>query len=126
MAAMDPAAVQALIAASPLTAKYAVAVDRQSAHEMITARIQAAQAAAAAKAAEEATQHAPSAPGAPGAPGAPARGGQGPRRRGGRRGAAPAERGGVGGIVQVGEKFATSRSGQALIRSVLGTLFKAR
>jgi DNA double-strand break repair helicase HerA and related ATPase len=119
MAALDAASLQRIIAAGALTAKYGQAVDRQSAHEIITARIQAAQAAAG---------QAP-----PG--GAPGRGrGQpgGRRPSGGRKGtrtARPAPRqpkGGVdvGDVVKAGTKFATSRQGQALIRSVLGTLFK--
>jgi len=47
MAALDPAAVQAAIMASPFRAKYGTTVDRQSAHEIITARIMAARTAAA-------------------------------------------------------------------------------
>ncbi len=116
MAAMDPAALRQAVASSPLTAKYARAVDRESAHEMITARIQAAQAQAAQAQA--------------GASGPPPSGGaarSGPARGGGRRQPRPARaaKGGVdvGGLVKAGEKFATSRQGQALVRSVLGTLF---
>ena len=59
MAALDPAAFQALVSAASLRAKYGTTVDRQSAHEMITARIQSAQQAAA----QQAGQAAP-APGA--------------------------------------------------------------
>jgi uncharacterized protein len=47
MAAIPPEALAAAVAASPMTAKYGMPVDRQSAHEMITARIEAARAAAA-------------------------------------------------------------------------------
>jgi uncharacterized protein len=47
MAAMDPAAFQGLVAAGSLRAKYGTTIDRQSAHEIITARIQSAQQAAA-------------------------------------------------------------------------------
>jgi DNA helicase HerA-like ATPase len=47
MAALDPGTLQRLIAAGALTAKYATALDRASAHEIITARIAAAQQAAA-------------------------------------------------------------------------------
>jgi DNA helicase HerA-like ATPase len=47
MAALDPAKVQELRVASVLGTKYATRVDPQSAHEIITARIQAARAAAA-------------------------------------------------------------------------------
>jgi DNA helicase HerA-like ATPase len=46
MAALDPAAFQGLVAAGSLRAKYGTTVDRQSAHEMITAGIQSAQQAA--------------------------------------------------------------------------------
>jgi DNA helicase HerA-like ATPase len=46
MAAIPSAEVQARIAASPLHARYATAVDRDSAHEIISARIEAAKAAA--------------------------------------------------------------------------------
>jgi DNA helicase HerA-like ATPase len=47
MSALDPAAFQGLVAAGSLKAKYGTTVDRESAHEMITARIQSAQQAAA-------------------------------------------------------------------------------
>ncbi len=47
MAALDPATFQQLVATGSLGPKYAATVDRQSAHEIITARIQAAQQAAA-------------------------------------------------------------------------------
>jgi DNA helicase HerA-like ATPase len=46
MAALDPAVFQARVAAGLLTAKYGVPVDRESAHEIISARLQAARAAA--------------------------------------------------------------------------------
>ncbi len=46
MDALDPATFQGLVAAGGLRAKYAATIDRQSAHEIIAARIQAAQAAA--------------------------------------------------------------------------------
>jgi DNA double-strand break repair helicase HerA and related ATPase len=45
MAAIDPATLQRLVTAGALYAKYATAIDRASAHEIITARIQAATAA---------------------------------------------------------------------------------
>ncbi len=50
MAALDPATFQQRVASGMLQAKYGTAVDRQSAHEIITARVQQAQAAAAAAA----------------------------------------------------------------------------
>jgi DNA helicase HerA-like ATPase len=55
MAALDSAAFQALVAAGSLRAKYGTSVDRQSAHEMITARIQSAQQAAAQQAGQAAS-----------------------------------------------------------------------
>src|SRR6185436_10562833 len=54
MAALPPADVQARVAASLLNTKYATAVDRESAHEIITARIAAARAATAQAAADSA------------------------------------------------------------------------
>src|SRR6185437_11015415 len=54
MDAMDPAAFQGLVAAGSLKGKYGTLIDRQSAHEIITGRIQAAQAAAAQAAAAQA------------------------------------------------------------------------
>jgi hypothetical protein len=51
MAALDPVAFQGRIATSQLTAKYGQTVDRQSAHEIISARIVAAKQAAAGQAA---------------------------------------------------------------------------
>jgi hypothetical protein len=47
MAALDPGLLRSRIAASPLSTKYGSTIDRQSAHEIITARIQAARMAAA-------------------------------------------------------------------------------
>jgi hypothetical protein len=51
MAPLPPAELQARIAASPLTTKYATPVDRESAHEIIAGRIAAARAVAAQQAA---------------------------------------------------------------------------
>ncbi|MCW2620503.1 MAG: ATPase, partial [Frankiales bacterium] len=42
MAALDPAAAAALVAASPLLAEYGAAIDRESAYERLTARVVAA------------------------------------------------------------------------------------
>jgi uncharacterized protein len=50
MAEADPALVQQAIVASPLHAKYAVAIDRESAYEMLAARVAQAHAAAQAEA----------------------------------------------------------------------------
>jgi DNA helicase HerA-like ATPase len=54
MAALPDADLQARIAASPFSTKYGATVDRESAHELITARLVAAKAAAANAAAQEA------------------------------------------------------------------------
>jgi uncharacterized protein len=115
MAALDAASLQRVIATSSLAAKYGQAVDRQSAHEIITARIQAAQASGGA---------------VPAGTGGRQPSGRDPAARRGRsrptRPAPSPSKGGVdvGGVVKAGTKFATSREGQKLIRSVLGTLFK--
>jgi DNA helicase HerA-like ATPase len=52
MAALPDADLQARVAASPFRAKYGQTIDRQSAYEIITGRIEAARAAAAAQAAQ--------------------------------------------------------------------------
>ena len=52
MAPLTPAEIASVVAASPLAARYGQAVDRESAHEMITARLANAHAAAATAAAE--------------------------------------------------------------------------
>jgi DNA helicase HerA-like ATPase len=54
MAALPDADLQASIAASPFRAKYGQTIDRQSAYEIITGRIESARAAAATQAAEQA------------------------------------------------------------------------
>jgi hypothetical protein len=54
MAALPDADLQARVAASPFRAKYGQTIDRQSAYEMITARIASARAAAAGQAAQQA------------------------------------------------------------------------
>jgi translation initiation factor 2B subunit (eIF-2B alpha/beta/delta family) len=54
MSPTDPAAMQATVAASPRNAKYATVVDRESARELLAAKLEAgAQKAAADQAAEE-------------------------------------------------------------------------
>jgi hypothetical protein len=55
MAPLTPAEIAAVVAASPLAERYGKAVDRESAHEMITARLANAHAAAATAAAAAAT-----------------------------------------------------------------------
>jgi hypothetical protein len=54
MAALPDADLQARVAASPFRAKYGQTIDRQSAYEIITGRIEAARAAAAAQATQAA------------------------------------------------------------------------
>ena len=56
MAPVDAATFQGLVAASPLQAKYATTIDRDSAHERITARLAAARQAAATAAQEAAAR----------------------------------------------------------------------
>lgn len=58
MAPMDPAAMSAAVAASPQSARYATAVDRESAYELLTARAAQAEAEAEKEAAEEAREEA--------------------------------------------------------------------
>jgi uncharacterized protein len=120
MAAIPDADLQARVAASLLRPKYGTPVDRQSAHEMITARIQAAKAAEAAQAQAQGQ----------GQPAGPAPAGRGGGRRGGGGQAArraPAKRGiDANVLIREGTRFATSRTGQQLIRGVFGSLFGKR
>jgi Tfp pilus assembly protein PilX len=106
----------ALIAASPLAGKYDRAIDRDSAHEMLARRAEAA--AREAEAAERAS----------------ARAAEEERAfRAARRYSAPARGAPARRTDGVADAFAKSfarqlgtRSGQALVRGVLGGLFKAR
>jgi DNA helicase HerA-like ATPase len=117
MAAIPVADFQARVASGPLTAKYAQTVDRQSAHEMIQARIAAAQQVAAPAAA----------PGGGPAPAAPRQGDgkqQGRDRRPAGPKAPPAKKPlDVNVLIREGTKIATSRTGQEVARSVFGALF---
>jgi DNA helicase HerA-like ATPase len=112
----------ALIAASPLAGKYDRAVDRDSAHEMLARRAEAA--AREAEAAERAAARAASEEQAFRA----ARRYSAPERGAAPRRPAPARR--TDGVADAFAKsFARqlgSRSGQALVRGILGSLFKAR
>jgi DNA helicase HerA-like ATPase len=120
---IEPAERAALVAASPLAGRYDRVLDRDSAHELVARRAGAAAAEAArleaAAAREEsetrefnaARRYSPSA----------------------RTGAAPARRSGGSRSDSVTEAFAKSfarqlgsRSGQALVRGILGGLFRAR
>lgn len=114
---MDPGARAALIAASPMAAKYTRTLDRDSAYERLAAR--AGQAAEAAEAAEA----------------APARenGFSNARRYDDGRGSPPTRRAPASRSDSIGAVFAKSlarqlgsRTGRALIRGVLGSLFKGR
>jgi DNA helicase HerA-like ATPase len=116
MGAVDPAAMQQAVAASPLFGKYGQPVDRDSAYERLAARL-------AAPAPPAAPQAAP-APAAPHAPPAPRRA-PAPPRQGGRAPAAPA--GGVVAEVLGSAAFrsfarsAASALGREITRGVFGT-----
>jgi uncharacterized protein len=140
MAALDPAAFQAFVAAGSLRAKYGTAVDRQSAHEMITARIQSAQQAAAQQAGQDAGG------------GASAQTQMTPEQyqrdvrrqaqemarqqreadrqaradRRAEQAAARAQQRQREQIMRTGTKILTSRAGQDVLRTVFGTLFGKR
>ena len=143
MAALDPVEFQGRIATSQLTAKYGQTVDRQSAHEIISARIVAAKQAAAGAA--------PAGPGAVPPPvilspaqqqreierqarelerqraGRRARGPGRGARRGGRRARRKADerarQRSIDSAIRTGGRVVTSRVGQDLLRGVFGTLF---
>ena len=154
MAALDSATFQGLVAANPLESKYGAAVDRESAHEMITARLQQAHAAAAAAAAQAAAGQAPASTGAPAGSSGTAGGfgsmtpaeqereirrqaremaAEQKERERQRRAAerqARADARARDRMVETGVRTAgrviTSRAGQDLIRSVFGTLFGSK
>ena len=114
MAAIDAAELQRLISASPLQTKYGTAVDRESAHEMISARLAAARQAVAA----------PPQDGSPSPQSPPDR-----ETRRTERERAAAERARarqVETIVRTGGRVLTSRAGQQVLRGVFGTLFGGR
>jgi DNA helicase HerA-like ATPase len=125
MSAIDPAQLQQMRAGSALQAKYGTPIDRQSAHEIITGRIQAAQQAAAtqaqeqpeADAREQAKEEARTSREAQRAARAAEREREA-RDRANRRMLETA--------VRTGGRMATSRAGQSLIRGVLGTLLGGR
>jgi len=111
MAAVDDAARAALIAAGTLRSKYAEAVDRDSAHELITARLEKAKAA---------TQ------------GATEQGGTTARRKpkssGKSKRSADRTSGGVGDdvkdtVIGFGKDLLTTADGRRTLRSVFGVLF---
>ena len=141
MAALDPAAFQTLVTAGSLRAKYGTTVDRQSAHEMITARIQSAQQAAA----QQAGQVAPAAGGSVQTRMTADQYQRDVRRqaeemarqqreadrqaRADRRAqqqAARAQQRQREQIMRTGTKILTSRVGQDVLRTVFGTLFGSK
>lgn len=146
MGALDPVQFQGRIATSSLTAKYGQTIDRQSAHEIIGARIAAAQQAAAA---QSAAVPAGAPPPVLMSPAQQEREIQRQARelererqaaeRAGRvqaREQAAAERArrteerahqrSIDSAIRTGGRIVTSRAGQSLIRGVFGTLFGGR
>lgn len=107
MAALDATAFQSLSTGGALHAKYAQAVDRESAHEIITQRLE--------QAAAEGL-------------GSDNKGGTATKARR-RRGATKreedrrAKQRSTGTLIKEGVRFARSRLGQQILRSVFGTLF---
>jgi DNA helicase HerA-like ATPase len=142
MGALDPSLLRQMVAASPLSMKYGLPIDRESAHEIITARIQAARAAATGAAAGAARAGA----GVQRAESETAyrrnrieREMQAAQRRAEREAAAQQRRAETAAradarrrereittTVRTVGRIATSRAGQSLIRSVFGTLFGRR
>jgi uncharacterized protein len=107
MAALDAQMFQSLSTGGALHAKYAQSVDRESAHEMITKRIE--NAAVDDRASEEER----------GTPRPRRRQGSTRQREAGRR----AKDRSTGTLIREGVRFARSRLGQQILRSVFGTLF---
>ena len=153
MAALPPADVQAKIAASLLNTKYAAAVDRESAHEIITARIDAARAASAQAAAEGALREGVSPTTADGMNtmtpaqqrreiqrqareiAAAQRAAERERKEAARRQAAAekeairqrrAQERQVEQAIRTGGRVISSKAGQDIIRGIFGTLFSGR
>ncbi|MEK6721200.1 MAG: helicase HerA-like domain-containing protein [Chloroflexota bacterium] len=144
MAPLDPVLFHGRIATSDLTARYSDSVDRESAHEMITARLARARAAAAEAVAAEAARAGVPAPTA-GTGGTPLTAAQqtreiarqarelaAARRRAETERKAAAKRArddararqrSIDNVVRQGGRVVTSKIGQDLIRGVFGTLF---
>ena len=125
---IDPGTRAQLLAASPLRGKYDTAVDRESAYEKLRARADQAARAAQAEAAPP-----PVSPWDRGAD--PADDGYRQARRydGGQTETAPKPRSSAGRSDSIGTAFAKSfarqlgsRTGQAVVRGILGSLFKSR
>lgn len=115
MGAVSEAERQQTIAASPVAGKYETAVDRESAHEILAGR--ADKAAKEAAMAEEMMK-------AAAAPQAETK--QGRRYEAPRRAPARAEPSLTTEIARAAVKQLGSRQGQALVRGILGSLFKGR
>lgn len=142
--ALDAGAFQQAVASGSLKPKYGTPVDRQSAYEILTARIQAAQQAAVAAASQQAAQMGLPAP-TPGTPGIPVPGTPGgltpaqyqrqveqqvkaqqaAQRQAQKEAAAAAKARDrmIGDVVKTGGRVLTSRTGQNVIRGVFGVLF---
>ena len=143
MGALDPVAFQGRIATSVLTAKYGQTVDRESAHEIITARITAAQQVAADRAAADPNAQPPPVMLNPAqqrreierqarelerqraAAEREARAEQRDRAAAERERKATerARQRSVDSAIRTGGRIVTSRAGQDLLRGVFGTLF---
>jgi hypothetical protein len=132
MAAIPLAEVQSRIAASPLHEKYATPIDRDSAHEIISARIEAAKAAAVGAAAGAASGEPLSPAAERKAIEARAKELERIRREAERQAKAQAKAEAAAArerertireAMKAGSRVATSRAGQDLLRGVLGTLF---
>ncbi len=125
---VDPALRADLIRQSPMQAKYATAIDRDSAWERLRARAEAAARAAAVPEEGAARATAPAA-----GHGGQAREFRQARRYDGGREPAEAPRAAVRRSDSVGEAFAKSfarsigsKTGQAVVRGILGSLFRSR
>jgi hypothetical protein len=132
MAAIPLAEVQSRIAASPLHERYATPIDRDSAHEIISARIEAAKAAAVGAAAGAASGEPLSPAAERKAIEARAKELERIRREAERQAKAQAKAEAAAArerertireAMKAGSRVATSRAGQDLLRGVLGTLF---
>ncbi|HEX5465695.1 MAG TPA: helicase HerA-like domain-containing protein [Candidatus Limnocylindrales bacterium] len=140
--ALDQTAFQQAVASGSLKAKYGTGVDRQSAYEILAARLQAArQQAAAGAAAGAGTMGAPAGGGTMGAPGggmtaaqqekaqkAAAKAAERAQAQARKEAAAAAKARDkmIGDVVKTGGKVLTSRTGQSIIRGVFGVLFGSK
>jgi DNA helicase HerA-like ATPase len=146
MAALEPTAFQTIVDSGSLKGKYGTTIDRESAHEIITARIQSAQQAAQAAGAAGADAGAGAATGASGQPPATAEQYERDVRRQAEEMArqqreadrqaradkraeqqtARAHARERDQILRTGTRILTSRTGQDILRTVFGTLFGSK